>query len=101
MRGCDCAVGLGALLLAGCTLPVRSLRTSAPGVVSVDLDKFPELRQGGGMIKIRHSRLGAIYLKLDRKREALKALHEALAINPHLEGAKHTAERLRWALEAK
>ena len=33
------------------------------------------------------SGLGAIYLELDRKREALNALHEALAINPHLEGA--------------
>ena len=47
------------------------------------------------------SGLGAIYLELDRKREALNALHEALAINPHLEGAKRTAERLKWALDAK
>ena len=47
------------------------------------------------------SGLGAIYLELDRKQDALTALHEALAINPHLEGAKYVAGRLRRALGAK
>ncbi len=61
--GLDRAASLCALALAGCTFPVRSLRTSAPRVVTVDLNKFPELGQRGGMIKIRHTLLGAIYLQ--------------------------------------
>ena len=39
------------------------MRSSAPGVVTVDLNTFPELGQPGEIIKIRHAQLGTIYLE--------------------------------------
>lgn len=43
--------------------------------------------------------LGLIYLKMGREEAALKALEQALDINPHLNGTRQTVEQLRRKLK--
>jgi tetratricopeptide (TPR) repeat protein len=45
------------------------------------------------------SGLGQIYLALDRKKLALKAFQDALAIDPHLQGVREAVEKLEKEVE--
>ncbi len=45
------------------------------------------------------SGLGQIYLTLDRKKLALKAFRDALAIDPHLRGVREAVEKLEKEVE--
>jgi tetratricopeptide (TPR) repeat protein len=47
------------------------------------------------------SGLGLIYLAMDRKREALKAFRQALAVDPNLSGLKERVEALEKELEGQ
>lgn len=60
-RDLGCLVGLG--VLPGCTVPVRTVRVPAKSVVTIPIERYPELERPGGMVKVLVGRLGAVFVR--------------------------------------
>jgi Rieske Fe-S protein len=80
---------LGALGAAGCTSPPRTYRPRSGEPASIPLERYPELRSPGGLVKALHPSLGALFVRradpADPERyEALSALctHTGCVIAP-------------------
>ncbi len=82
--------GCAVAVLSGCHIPPRTFRSSPGRLVVVSLEKFPELENPGGIVKVLTQNQGPIFVRrLDATRfDAISATctHQGCTVAPLGEG---------------
>ena len=66
-------------LLSGCTLPVRSFRAPPGGAVEVPLERYPELEQPDGIVKVLLPDGGTVFVRHEGIEQGSEGRYTALS----------------------
>ena len=99
------AAGPAGALLAGCTVPVRSLRVPGGAEARVPLDAFPELARPGGVVRVVTPEHRGVYVRAetDGTFAAVSAVctHQGCIVDPTPEGFRCPCHGSTFGLDGR